>query len=302
MTHGTAPPPPSPPPPDHQTPIGTANETVINTEYTEDDLWMDPPDFNPPGPFDAEKHARRSANHSAYRAIGHLTIWKNYIYYGYYLYDDCQDFLKAWKATVHDRLERQRFIWREYHYRRLHNLDVSATLLNRVTEKTIPYLKEHDPDLWLASDMEYEEVQFFQDSGKITNIHTATEWHEVSPKRRNKKHTSNLSPELSPSTKFRKSAPESPANDMTPATTDTIEIVDSVTTPPRRTAQLYNPYKASNSTQTNDAMDIDNHTPKGNKSPITNPITNPAETDPDNLSTTTNPDTRNLHSRQYITI
>jgi hypothetical protein len=82
---------------------------------------------------------------------GHPTIWKNYIYYGFYMYDDCHDFMKAWKATVHDRLERQRFIWREYHYRRLHGLNVNSTLLKRITETTIPYLKEHDPDLWLGS-------------------------------------------------------------------------------------------------------------------------------------------------------
>ena len=85
--------------------------------------------------------------------------------------------MKAWKATVYDRLERQRFIWREYHYRRLHNLPVSETLLQRVTEKTIPYLKVHDPDLWLASDMEYEEVLFLNDSAGTHSNPLDNEWH-----------------------------------------------------------------------------------------------------------------------------
>jgi hypothetical protein len=155
MMHGTATPPPLPPPPDYipneHNDIEPTNEKNSNNEYNEDELWMEPPEFKPPGQFDAEKHARRTANHSAYRAIGHPTIWKNYIHFGYYMYDDCQDFLKAWKATVSDRLERHRFIWREYHYRRLNKLHICTTLLSRVNEKTIPFLKEYDPDLWLAS-------------------------------------------------------------------------------------------------------------------------------------------------------
>jgi hypothetical protein len=132
MTHGAAPPPPFPPPPD-PIPHYPGNEKTANISsnayYSEDDHWIEPPEFTPPGPFDAEKHARHLANHSAYCAIGHSTIWKNYIYFGFYMYDDCQDFLKAWKTTVHDRLERHRLIWREYHYRRLHHLAVSPTLL-----------------------------------------------------------------------------------------------------------------------------------------------------------------------------
>ncbi len=185
--------------------IKISHATIDNKEA---DLWMIPPDYAPPGPVDAEKHARRIANHSAYRINGHPTIWKNYIYYGFYMYDDCHDFLKAWKATVHDRLGRQRFIWREYHYRRLHNITVSnsTTLQKRVNEKTIPYLKEHDPDLWLASDMEYKEVLFFNDSANQSTTKTIdTEWHEVSPKRRSKKVTPPPSRERSPHSPTRKS-------------------------------------------------------------------------------------------------
>ena len=135
MMNGTAPPPPRPPPPNHIPPdrvTETTTEVCKDTAYNEDELWMDPPEYLPPGPHDSGKHARRSANHSAYRINGHPTIWKNYLIYGYYMYDDCHDFMKAWKATVHDRLERQRFIWREYHYRRIHGLQVDTTLQQRV--------------------------------------------------------------------------------------------------------------------------------------------------------------------------
>jgi hypothetical protein len=68
------------------------NATNSNNEYNEDELWMEPPKFKPPGPFDAEKHARRTANHSANHAIGHPTIWKNYIHFGYDMYDKSTKF------------------------------------------------------------------------------------------------------------------------------------------------------------------------------------------------------------------
>jgi hypothetical protein len=234
MTHGTAPHFPSPAPPDLN-PTAEDNTTITeprtSTEYNEDELWMDPPDYTPPGPVDTEKHSRRTANHSAYRINGHPTIWRNYIYFGFYTYDDCNDFFKAWKATVHDRLERQRFIWREYHYRRLNNIHISDMLLQRVNEKTIPYIKEHDPDLWLASDMEYEEVMFFHESSQSTasKLLENEAWHEVSPKRRAKKSTPPSSRTNSPNSNSRKSPPTTMNDAATPMTksTDTTSIHDS---------------------------------------------------------------------------
>jgi hypothetical protein len=274
MMHGTAPPPPRTPPPDpnpHDENRTMSTGTSRTNEYNEDELWMDPPEYSPPGPVDTEKHSRRTANHSAYRINGHPTIWKNYIYYGFYMYDDCNDFLKAWKATVHDRLERQRFIWREYHYRRINNITISDTLLKRVTEKTIPYLKEHDLDFWLASDMEYEEVKFFNDSSKnISNPPENAEWQEVSPKRRSKKSTPPTSRNTSPHSTTR--IPHSPPQPIEAAKVtmtskdtlspmpvgrkDTIDI-DSEDTPPRRTSQPHNPYAKRTTIQNPEAMDID---------------------------------------------
>ena len=189
------------------------------------------------------------------------------------MYDDCHEFLKAWKATVYDRLERHRFIWREYHYRRLHKLHIFPNLLSRVNEKTIPFLKEHDPDLWLASDMEYEEVLFFQDSEKkVATQPTETEWHEVSPKRRNKKSTPISSPETSPTTTIRKSA-SIPVTTTTPASQEVIEVLASVETPPRRTVPPLNlDNKRIGHHDKDEDMDIDAHHPdKQQPTKITNP-------------------------------
>jgi hypothetical protein len=303
MMNGTAPPPPSPPPPDHITPdkdTEATTEARTNPVYNDDELWMDPPEYLPPGAHDSGKHARRSANHSAYRINGHPTIWKNYLIYGYYMYDDCHDFMKAWKATVHDRLERQRFIWREYHYRRLHGLQVSNILQNRVTEKTIPYLKEHDPDLWLASDMEYEEAMFFNDaanlSGHIKDTNNGSDsegqWHEVSPKRRNRKSTPPSSRNSSPQSTHRSPNPSSKPtteeghastmdnSDVStppsqPRTEKVIEI-DLDETPLRRTVKPHNPYAKRTTIRHPEAMDIDQ--PPGIQRPSTTTEKHPDDT------------------------
>jgi hypothetical protein len=182
------------------------------------------------------------------------------------MYDDCHDFLKAWKATVHDRLERQRFIWREYHYRRLHNITVSDTLQKRVNEKTIPYLKEHDPDLWLASDMEYEEVLFFNDSANQSTTKTLdTEWQEVSPKRRSKKATPPPSRVPSPHSPTRKSVQISTETTETsdhmtathtpPRIAEVIVMEMDADTPPRQTTNSVNPAYAHNKTHKPDNME-----------------------------------------------
>ena len=285
MMNGTAPPPPRPPPPDHIYPDKDTDATIeacTDKAYNDDELWTDPPEYLPPGPHDSGRHARRSANHSAYRINGHPTIWKNYLIYGYYMYDDCHDFMKAWKATALDRLERQRFIWREYHYRRINGIHIGTILQKRVTEKTMPYLKEHDPDLWMASDMEYEEVMFFNGAENLTsnakdpNSGTDPEgqWQEVSPKRRNKK--SSPSPSSRNTASLQRASTEIPtavvldeasgyaameipaAPTYSPTPNQEVIDVESDKTPPRRISNPYNPLtNPTKNRQSESSMDID---------------------------------------------
>jgi hypothetical protein len=126
-----------------------------------------------------------------------------------------------------------------------------------VNEKTIPFLKEHDPDLWLASDMEYEEAMYFKDSEKISTIATNTEWHEVSPKRRAKKSTPNTSPMNSPTVMNRKLAPSQEITATPEFTPQEATELDPVETPPRRTGQPNTLPKKRKNIHDNESMEID---------------------------------------------
>jgi hypothetical protein len=64
-----------------------------------------------------------------------------------------------------------------------------------------PYLTSHDPDMLLATDIEFEEKQFFDNKELGTQCNNPTdesEWTEVIHSKKNKKKTPHSSPTLSP--------------------------------------------------------------------------------------------------------
>ena len=150
--------------------------------------WAEAPPFSPAGPRDASRTARRSANHCAYRIHGNSGVWANYTLYGYYSYDDCHQFATVWKESGYksDRIERNRIIWDEFHYRRMHDIYVGEVLNNRVNLKVLPHMKKHDADYLLATNLEFAERD-----PQCQSENQDMEWQEVSARNghRKKKHT-----------------------------------------------------------------------------------------------------------------
>jgi hypothetical protein len=128
------------------------------------------------------------------------------------------DFHRAWKSTAKEALlQRYKIIWKSYHIHRMNDIPLNATLQQSATHTVRPYFQSKDPDFILATDIEYEEKEFFKNSDLGTTPIDASEWTEVSSKKHKKK-----SPNTSPST--------SPAASPTPAlddvTLDAMEISD----------------------------------------------------------------------------
>ena len=97
-----------------------------------------------------------------YRTIGTNSIWHKYLDLGYYVFDDCMDFQRAWKSTAKEAgLNRYKTIWKSFHIHRMHNIPVNDNLKDDALNKAKPYLSSNDPDYLLATDMEYEEKEFF---------------------------------------------------------------------------------------------------------------------------------------------
>jgi hypothetical protein len=91
-------------------------------------------------------------------------MWHKSLQLGYYIFNDCMDFQRAWKSTETDALlKRYKIIWNSFHIHRMNNLHISDTLKKSAKTIARPYLHTNDPDFLLATDIEYEEKRFFFD-------------------------------------------------------------------------------------------------------------------------------------------
>jgi hypothetical protein len=162
--------------------------------------WNDPPPFILTSEGDDERIAIRNANHEVYKAIGNTAIWNKYIKLGYYIYDDCMQFHKVWKSTAKDSItERHKVVWQSYHFHRMHEIEMNNTLKESATKTTRSYLKEKDPDYLLATDIEFEEKEFFKATKPLlpnddTSSEEETEWTEVRSNKKPKKKSPPQSP------------------------------------------------------------------------------------------------------------
>jgi hypothetical protein len=124
--------------------------------------WAEPPPFSITHPDDVERIPIRDANHEAYKVLGTTAIWNKYVNLGYYLIDDCMQFQKIWKSTAKGSVtHRNKLIWQSFHFHRMHQIPTPEKLTLSASNTARPYLKEKDPDFILATDIEYEEKEFF---------------------------------------------------------------------------------------------------------------------------------------------
>ena len=191
--------PTAPPPPNHQ-PRPPATFKPSGTTF-DPAAWADAPPFLLQVPDRNERIAIRNANHKVYRSLGTNSMWHKYLRLGYYVFDDCMDFQRTWKSTAKEAISnRYKTIWKSLHIHRMNDLPISETLLHSAMNTARPYLQEKEPDFILATEIEYEEKNFFATS----NLETADKnddsgWTEVSSKK-NKKKTPPQSPELTAQT------------------------------------------------------------------------------------------------------
>jgi hypothetical protein len=183
-----------PPPPSSFKPTGTTLDPTT---------WAPAPPFLLPDPDASARIARRNANHHMYRSIGTNSIWHKYLDLGYYVFDDCMDFQRAWKSTSKEAItNRYKTIWKSFHIHRMHDLPVNDNLQKSAINKVRPYLQSKDPDFLLATDIEFEEKEFFanKDLGtRPNNPNDEGAWKEVSSKK-NKKKSPPSSPRTTPIT------------------------------------------------------------------------------------------------------
>ena len=306
------------PPPSTFKPTGTTLDP--NT-------WAPAPLFLLPDPDLNARIARRNANHHAYRSIGNNVIWHKYIDLGYYIFDDCMDFHKAWKSTAKEAISnRYKTIWKSFHIHRMHDIPINENLRNSALKTAKPYLMSKEPDFLLATDIEFEEKEYFAntDLGTTTNVtkEAESEWTEVCRPKRHRKKSPTTSPRTSPITTPTTTNPiqDHPAQDndlsdedllgialarKTPLPDDILDPTDSdspsnnapapamLTQPPL----IHNPYKTNNNRTT--ASDSRHRTPASNTTtpPIHDKLnlSRPPTNTPDN-SNPTNSQTQNSHT------
>ena len=127
--------------------------------------WEDAPPFLLPDPNKNERIARRNANHKTYREIGTNNMWHKYIQLGYYIFDDCMEFQQAWKSTANEAIsKRYKIIWQSFHIHRMNDIPINKVLDKSANATARPYLQAKEPDFLLATDIEFEEKQFFETS------------------------------------------------------------------------------------------------------------------------------------------
>jgi hypothetical protein len=159
--------------------------------------WAEAPPFVLQVPNRNERIAIRNANHQVYRSIGTNTMWHKYLLLGYYVFDDCMEFQRTWKSTAKEAISiRYKTIWQSLHIHRMNDIPISDTLLHSAMNTARPFLQAKEPDFILATDIEYEEKNFFSTTtAPSADTNDAIGWTEVSSKKTKKK-TPPQSPEI----------------------------------------------------------------------------------------------------------
>jgi hypothetical protein len=73
--------------------LSLLNQSSTNNAMKERNSWTEPPPFFIIQPDNNERIPIRNANHEVYRVLGTTAIWNKYINLGYYMFDDCMQFL-----------------------------------------------------------------------------------------------------------------------------------------------------------------------------------------------------------------
>jgi hypothetical protein len=107
------------------------------------------------------------------------------------------EFQRTWKSTAKEAISiRYKTIWQSLHIHRMNDIPISDTLLHSAMNTARPFLQAKEPDFILATDIEYEEKNFFSTTtAPSADTNDAIGWTEVSSKKTKKK-TPPQSPEI----------------------------------------------------------------------------------------------------------
>jgi hypothetical protein len=100
-------------------------------------------------------------------------------------------------ASAFSSSNRYKTIWTSFHIHRMNDLSIGPILQKSATTTALPYLKTTNPDYLLATEMEYEEKQYFETMTPVPQEEDKG-WTEVSPKHKNRKKTPTTSPTTTP--------------------------------------------------------------------------------------------------------
>ena len=186
-------------PPLDSLPISHSHSSTPTGNTLDPAVWEDAPPFLLQVPDKFERIAIRNANHNAYRLLGTTNMWHKYIRLGYYIFDDCMEFQRAWKSIAKEAVSnRHKIVWKSLHIHRMNDIPPNDSLTHSAMNIAKPFLDANDPDFILATDMEFEEKKFFEmttNDSDTTLPDEDTGWTEVSPKKSKRKTPTN-SPEL----------------------------------------------------------------------------------------------------------
>lgn len=132
------------------------SDTLWTLPTSETGDWEESPAILPPGIEDSERYSRRAANHSVFKMNGNKNDWLHYVHFGYYLYDDVQNFVIEWRDAKKNKLLLSHFIWNTYHQYRMNFLPMTSELTQWAITHVKPFLQTHDPDVILATSLDFE--------------------------------------------------------------------------------------------------------------------------------------------------
>jgi hypothetical protein len=140
---------PSAPPSDSQQPSLPPMFKPTSTPFNPA-AWEEAPPFLLQVPDKYERIAIRNANHNTYRLLGTNNMWHNYIRLGYYIFDDCMDFQRAWKSTAKEAVSnRHKIVWNSFHTHRMNNIPINKSLQHNAMTSAKPFLDAKEPDFIL---------------------------------------------------------------------------------------------------------------------------------------------------------
>jgi hypothetical protein len=179
----------APPPPRAYPDIDDIEHSVFGF-YSEE--WEDIP--YPAGLdwFDADARERRNGHADKYQQCGgDPTLWYCYLHLGFFAFEDCSDFEKAWLLFDEDPLTIHKIIWYQFLYHMDRRLPIPAKLQKWATDVTHPFLSYHEPEaLTVDTGYAYQEWRLYpeeaEDESAMDVDTTADEgkWNEVDKKGR----------------------------------------------------------------------------------------------------------------------